>query len=191
MFTVLNRFRGTEAFWAKINGVILSTLLYFLVDVYTAVFVGLLYVAGESMGWGKWIGGIMSGNRLSPTPRQLADIEGEKNGIHWLANLLSPEIKNYYRYCVVALSIRGFYWFSLTFLPLAVMGYLDIYMYLISSIMLGVSFPVSVELGKWSKDKFTIDWGYLKIHGTWEHAEVWYGLFQNIIFVSIVIYALL
>ncbi len=186
MLTILNRLRGTKAIWAKVNGAILASLFYWLSkDVYTSISIGALYILGESFGWGKWIGGIMSGNRLSPTPRQLDDREGLKNGIHFLANLIAPEIKNYYEYCIVALGIRGMYWFGLTLLPLVIAGYVDPIMYMPMILLLGVGFPLSVILGKWSKDKITITQKYFNVHGTWEHAEVWYGFMQDVILVAL------
>lgn len=183
----LNRLRGTNSIWSKIIGLFLIGLFSIFINIWAAVAVGVLYVLGESMGWGKWIGGIMHQNTGPATPEELADLEGRDNGIHFIANTIISETKNYYDYCIIALSLRGFYWFGLMFLPLVIGGFLSFPLYLVFSILLGIAFPISIELGRWSKDKFTIDTKYFKVMGHWEHSEIWYGLFQDIVLITILL----
>ena len=71
------------------------------------------YLAGESMGRGEWIGGIIRNDTSTPVPRR----NGQKNGIQWIATRVTTlDSQNYFR---VALAIRGFYWWFLTLIPLA------------------------------------------------------------------------
>ena len=184
MFTVLNRLRGTWGWMAKVIAVLIGTGFYILTgDLYTSIGLVVAYIAGESFGWGKWIGGVFSKNEGPPTIEQLNDLEGRDNGIHWLANKISSETENYYRYCYVALSLRGALWFLLLLLPLVVIGYIEVSMYIVSILLLGIGFPISVDLGAWTSSKFRFKF----MGGYWEHAEVWYGLIQDIIFILILL----
>ncbi len=181
MFTLLNRLRGTYGVYAKINGLILSFLFYlYTTDLHTSLALGVCYVIGESFGWGKWIGGVYSKYELPATVEIISDKEGRRNGIHYLASLIVPETENYYLYCLTALSIRGFYWFSITLLPLVIGGYISIFLYLSLATLLGVGFPLSVELARLSEEKFSFSSKYLSVVGFWEHSEVAYGLMQDL-----------
>lgn len=187
MFIVLNRLRGTWAWMAKVNGIILGLIFgLFTMDWILGVSIAVAYLAGESMGWGKWIGAIMNQNYGPATEEEISDKEGTSNGIHFIANLLIPETKSYYWYSVLALAIRGFYWFAITLLPLVVLGYTSIVLYLVSTIILGIAFPVSVILGAWTAQQFNFRYKFFDMWGTWEHAEVWYGLVLDIIILTII-----
>jgi hypothetical protein len=68
-----------------------------------------LYILGESMGWGKWVGYLTA----DEAPENYDDLEGyDFPYIHKTANLIVKERKNYKLYCQVALAIRGFYWWT-------------------------------------------------------------------------------
>lgn len=180
MFTILNRLRGTYSIFSKINGIIIASILYIVTsDLYMSILTGVMYVIGESFGWGKWIGGIMSKNTSKPTEAQLRDQEGTKNGIHYLANLIAPMNNNYYTYCIVALLIRGIYWFGLTLLPLVIFGYMNIQIYVLITASLGIGFPLSVVMA----DGLIANNGG---SGVWEFAEIIYGLIQDIVLLSFV-----
>lgn len=82
MFTILNRYRGTYGWFAKVNGVVLGLLTYLVNgDIYVSIAVIIGYVLGESFGWGEWIG-TLTGDRNF---KQLNE-EGKNNGIQWLAS---------------------------------------------------------------------------------------------------------
>lgn len=183
MMFLLNRLRGTHGYFAKVTGIALGGLLYYFdVDMYTAFSVTILYIVGESFGWGKWFGGMYRKNVL-PTEQELADREGINNGIHFLANLVTPEKVNYYRYCITALTLRGIYWFGLTLAPLVIMGYTELTTYIVSVIALGIGFPMSVLLGIKTETKYRFN--YFK--GFWEQSEVYYGVMQDIILISVLL----
>lgn len=180
MFSVLNRLRGTFGWMAKVNGVLIGALFYlFWVDIYTSIAVAMLYVVGESFGWGKWFGGIFHGEN---TPQAIKDEdEGINNGVHWLANLIVPQDKDFYRYSILALGLRGALWFGLTLIPLAVMGYIGFNDWFMATVLLGVAFPLSVVIGKKTSEK----WKFKFMDGFWEHSEVWYGVTHDIMLVII------
>jgi hypothetical protein len=183
MFTVLNRLRGTWSWMAKVVGIVIGIIFYVCGgDIYTSTALIVMYILGESFGWGKWMGGIYRDNVI-PTKQQLADLEGRNNGIHFLANKIYPETKNYALYCFTALWIRGIYWVGLTLLPLLVGGYLDAGNYIVITALLGYGFPISVKIGMYTEDKFSF--GYMR--GFWEHSEVWYGVMQDIAFILVVL----
>lgn len=187
MLTILNRLRGTEGYWAKITGVILGLVLGLVTGSWAVgVFTVIGYVGGESFGWGKWIGGIINDVRIG-NYTMAEDEEGRRNGIHWLATRLFPEIGGkYLEYCITALAIRGFYWFFLALLPLVVLGSLSFGALLVISLLLGIGFPASVFIGKYTADRFSYSYKDFKMIGAWEHSEVWYGLMQDVVILTLV-----
>lgn len=187
MFGLLNRLRGTKAYFAKIVGLVIGVIAYMtLGDIIVAVNMAIGYVIGESMGWGKWIGGIMSGNNLA-LPEQLADEEGRRNGIHWITSKLFNEVYEYQRFCNTALGIRGLYWAFLTLLPLFAFGYLGVIEFHALILFLAVMFPVSIHIGMWTSKKFSYANEWFGMNGAWEQAEVWYGLAMDAVLVYLIL----
>ena len=179
MFIILNRLRGTWSWMAKVVGIVIGVLDYLVIlDVYVAVVSAIMYVFGESFGWGKWIGGVYRQN-VTATNAQLLDLEGRNNGAHWLADKIYPEVENYYKYCYTALTLRGMLWFGLTLLPLCVGGYIPITDYTISVLFLGAGFPISIRLGAYTETLFSLP----DMDGFWEQAEVWYGMMQDVVLI--------
>lgn len=188
MFTVLNRLRGTKGYFSHITGLIIGSLFYiFTQDIYTSIGLTVMYVFGESFGWGKWIGGVYRNYHGSPTEVMLLDTEGRRNGIHYLTNLVYPEKENYYKYCYLALTLRGIYWVGLTLLPLVLSGYIDVATYFSITALLGWGFPLSVKLGTYTTKKFNYVSKYFGMNGFWEHAEVWYGAMMDIVLIYLLI----
>jgi len=180
MFIVLNRLRGMRGFVAKVNGLLLGILIYLLYgNYYVAIAVCAGYIIGESFGWGEWIGNL-SVHRNSTT-KQLED--GKSNGIQWLAKKIVPDYKyNYIRYCNVALTIRGLYWWLPTLLPLYFVGFTLIHL-VIAITFLAIGFPIACYLG-YRTSKI---WNFKYMNGGWEHQEVWYGLMQDIVLISLIL----
>ena len=88
MFTILNRLRGMRGFVAKIIGLLLGILVYLLYgNYYVAIVVCAGYIAGESFGWGEWIGNLAVHKNNTRT-KALED--GKSNGIQWLATHIIP-----------------------------------------------------------------------------------------------------
>lgn len=172
MFLILNRLRGMNGVWSKFNGLLLS---YILLSVfhnhYVALSVGILYVIGESFGWGDWVGTVSErGYTSMPTPYE----EGKNNGIQWLATKFIDPSKDWLNHCRVALIIRGFYWWVCLF-PLVF--FVEWYYVLTAILFLSLAFPIACEFGYRTTKLFN----FKHMTGGWEHQEVWYGLFQDIV----------
>ena len=122
------------------------------------------YIAGESMGWGDWIGQ-QCGSAL-----RCGD-EGEKNGIKYLASKFAPCGTDAYN--KIALVIRGFYWWFLALLPLVCV--VNPLLVAVAIVLLACGFQLSVSLAKGT--------GSLK----WENAETLYGGMQDLVLLSLIL----
>jgi len=160
---------GTEAVYVFENSQFFSSFIFALVGV-------ALYIGGESYSFGKWVGYLVS-------PNGAIEYENEAGTkfpfIHQTANFFVPQIKNYRRYCQLALSIRGFYWWTPIIILLACIGLINWYVAVLNSIVLAVGFPIACELSKhirvkWIKLKFLI------INENWHIQELIYGLIHFI-----------
>ncbi len=178
METILNRWRGTGNIYKFVTGTMLYALyLGLLIGSLSTYYYGLLaivlFLFGESIGFGKWVGYLVSDN---------GEIEYDnKTGksfpyIHYIANNLINEKEHYKEYCQVALFIRGLFWWT----PLLVLlGYIDLlswYQVFVNSILLAFGFPIACELSK--KWNFNYQSKYLMIDTNWEKQEVIYGFIQ-------------
>ena len=188
MFTILNRLRGTQGLWSKIIGLLLALVVQIVFDnYYVAIAIGLGYIIGESFGWGEWIGNLSV--HRNKTTAKLED-EGANNGIQWLAkNIVRYYLTSYIRYCNVALTIRGLYWWMPTLLPLYFVGF-SVESLVIAIVVLSIGFPFACELGYRTSKMFEFNKYGFSIKGGWEHQEVWYGLMQDIV-MAYLIYSML
>ena len=148
--SILNRLRGTGDIFFISKIPMTGTMLY---ASYMALVVGLLtlntfyglimfglFMLGESMGWGKWVGYLTADNH----PENYNDKEGYNFPfIHQTANLIANEKEHYKLYCQIALSLRGFYWWILPYLFMAYIDLISYYEAVLFSILLGVLFPVA------------------------------------------------
>jgi len=118
------------------------------------------YLAGESMGWGEWIGGLIHNDG-----RASERYDGRENGIEWIATRFTDlHSRNYHK---LSLAIRGFYWWFLTLIPLAfVMNPIII---LTAILVLAIGFPYSV----------------VKMM-EWNDAEYIYGGIQDVILIGLI-----
>ena len=159
----LNRFRGTKSIWAKYNAIILGVIFGLASwNPYIGLAVAVGYLAGESMGWGDWIGGLITNSGISRG-------DGSKNGIMWLASRFFDV--GTYNYNFLALAIRGFYWWGLTLLPLYfAMDWIPV---LSASLVLAICFPLSVVLSVKYIEGDTTD--------NWCNAESIYGGMQDVV----------
>jgi len=171
MFTILNRLRGTWGWFSKVVGILIAVMVYLCSDnYYVATAAGLGYVLGESFGWGAWVGTLSCRPRNSSV--QSDTTEGRNNGIFWLASRVYNPKTEWYNFSIVALAIRGVYWWLPVAIPLVYLyGY---YIPLISAIVLGVLFPVAAVLGYRFRNLNVIGWT-----GGWEIQELIYGIMQD------------
>ena len=178
MMLVLNRLRGTNGIWSKFNGLLIAYILLSVFNNhYLALSVGILYVIGESFGWGDWVGAVSERNYLSmPQPYN----EGKNNGIQWLASKIIDPSKNWLNHCRLALLIRGLYWW-VCLLPLVF--FIEWCFVLLTIALLSLAFPLACEIGYHTYKL----WNFKYMTGGWEHSEVFYGLFQDLILIFLLI----
>lgn len=178
MFLFLNRLRGTYGWFAKVNGVVLGLLVYLVFgNPYVSLAVAIGYVLGESFGWGDWVG-CLTTNRNNC--KDTTD-EGKSNGIMWLSQKIVPNWRtNFIEYSRVALTIRGFYWWLPTLAHLYFVGFNPLLL-LGCITFLSVGFPVACEIGYRTSKLFSFEKYGFSVIGGWEHQEVWYGLFQDVV----------
>ena len=192
MEAVLNRLRGTGNIFYISNFAITGTMIYAL---YIALVVGLLtlnifyglimfglFILGESMGWGKWVGYLTANNH----PKNYNYKEGYNFPfIHQTANLIANEREHYRLYCQIALGLRGFYWWILPYLFMAYIDLISYYEAVLFSILLGVLFPIACEIEK--KLDYNGKFWIINYSRGWENQELIYGLFQGLFFNYVII----
>lgn len=165
----LNRLRGMYG-WADylLAFAIACIMGTFEQSWYTFGITFALVLVGNVFGWGDWFGAILNG-KTKPTPYT----EGKTNGIQWLAEKIISSDKNWIKHCQVALIIRGSYR-AVFFLAL---GYWVEFLFLTPMLL------ASLYVGKYTAKKFN----FKHINGGWEHSEVWYGLFLDVILICAII----
>lgn len=196
IFALLNRARGDhfkyfpDTLAKYLSGILCGSLVWFSGGVWWDI-LGciILYKIGESFGWGKWISSILTNkpHHDEDEGKTVFKLFGKQviiwDGIHHIANLFIPEKKNFYAYSMLALSIRGVYWWT----PILIYASIRTSLYgsvaLLCSLLLGVLFPLSVLLAmQWDwKIPYLI---YQKdmINRSWQRSELIYGAFQGLIF---------
>lgn len=183
MFLILNRLRGTQGIWSKIIGLFIALVVQIAFgNPYVSTLVGLGYIIGESFGWGEWVG-TLSSNREQIQKNE----EGKNNGIQWLASKVIDPTKDWINYCRVALTIRGFYWWLPTLAPLYFVGFNPLVI-LGCILFLSVGFPIACEIGYRTSKLFSFGKYGFSASGGWEHQEIWYGLFQDLVILSLIFF---
>lgn len=147
-----------------------------------------LYKIGESFGWGKWISSILTNKPHydEDEGKSVFKVFGKTiviwDGIHHITNLFIPERKNFYAYSVLALAVRGIYWWAPLLIYASIRTLLYGPMALPYAILFGILFPVSVLLAmQWDwKIPYLI---YQKdmVNRSWQRSELIYGAFQGVI----------
>nr|DAT62886.1 MAG TPA: hypothetical protein [Caudoviricetes sp.] len=170
MFWILNRLRGRYAYFAKVNALVVALLVFaFLGNFYLALVCGLGYLAGESKGWGVWVGalvgrdGYTSEHEVKFIERVAARLFEPKT--HWLA------------YCRLCLFLRGLIWWLPVCVPLLFAG---IYGAPLLAVALAVGFPLACELGY--RTKWTLRFRAFEASDAWGRQEVFYGAMQDAAF---------
>lgn len=199
--TILNRLRGTGSmFYLNINGNILYALYIFILTALLSLvfnyawewsFLALvLYIVGEASSWGKWVGYISS-----PIEEKVDYNNADGRSfpfIHYIANFLIDQTKHYKAYCLLALSLRGIYWW----LPLyTLLGWLfgQIIIGMALGLIIGLLFSVAAILStkydftylndytEYFKNKTKMDNTIVyECKNNWERQEVIYGAMQEV-----------
>ena len=187
---ILNRLRGTGDIIKIGKLVITGTILYalylglvigFITEWYFGLGTIALFIAGESYGWGKWVGSL---TRWEPIDKELQescynDNEGKHFPyIHYMANAIVREKSNYLWYCRVALAIRGFIWWYPIYVLFAFAGLISYIEALVIGGLLGIGFPVACWIG--AKLDYNGKIGIINYSRGWENQELVYGFMQGV-----------
>lgn len=210
--SILNRLRGTgvikhfgtfkgisiKLVWNHIYALYLAVLLGTIFsNVWLCISIFIAYLVGESKGWGKWVGALSNDTQYSEVVLQRC--YNDKEGlsfpyIHQVSNFIIPEkvegtlnerVAQYFRYCTLALVLRGMYWWGLVYTILYLFSIISALDLLLITVGLGLAFPVACYLGK--RLDFNKSYGILHFSKGWENQEVIYGLFQSIALWSIIL----
>lgn len=110
--------------------------------------------------------------------------------IHQTTNYFFKEKEDYLIYCIFALALRGFIWWTPILTLLYCVDLISWYMLIINSIALSFGFTFACELSKYWK--FEYQSKFISIVGNWEKQEVVYGLVQFLcVTLSILLFAII
>jgi len=169
LLAMLNRFRGANGFTfiGKI-GVVITLLILLFPNTWSIVVVSILYIIGQSCGWGWWIGSI-----IDRKPK-IKPVEGIREEIaHWTANKLTDD---YLWYSRIALAIIGFFWWFPVFLAIYIFNDIKLYQLMFPTFICSLGFPTAFDLAIiiYKPIKFDL------VNDNWELGEVIYGAFQGL-----------
>lgn len=183
---ILNRLRGTGDVLRvgnfSVTGIMLYALYLIIVislvtEWYYALAFGVLFVAGESYAWGKWIGFLVDYENKHE-PEYDSKVGKGFPYIHYIADALAPETRNYKLYCQIALAIRGLVWFAPMYALLGYAGLISFIEVVSISVVLAVGFPYACYIGRrWD---YAYKFGVLEFKRGWENQEIAYGAIQGI-----------
>lgn len=179
LFIILNRLRGMYSWFRPIMalGIALAILLI-TKDLTAFIITFALAWGGVAMGWGDW--DYVATNRNAKKPNPYTD--GDYNGIQWLAEKIISSDLNWLNHCRVCLVIMGAYR-ACFLLPLVYWcGWSAVGAFLFLTPM----FWLASELGYYT----TKLWNFKYMDGGWEHQEIWYGLFQDLVIFSLIFFYL-
>ena len=155
-------------------------------------FLAVAYLLGEAMGWGKWIATLIEREPRYDEDEGLTILFDGKvriwDGIHHLASLFISEFDDYLNYSRLALAIRGVYWWGPVYLILYYFGVADLTTAIVSTLILGVCFPLSVEVARYLDLKnigLFMRKGLTWSESDWAYAELFYGALQGAVLVFI------
>lgn len=184
--SVLNRLRGIGDVMRvgnfRVTGIMLYALyLMVVVTMLSEWYYGLafvvLFVAGESYAWGKWIGYLVD-YEDEHSPEYDSKVGKSFPYIHYIANAIVSERVNYKRYCQVALTLRGLVWFAPMYAVLGVAGVINWIEVVVISIVLAVGFPIAAYVGR--NLDYNKMFGILEFKRGWENQEIAYGALQGL-----------
>lgn len=171
LFAVLNRLRGKFGAGGIVVGVAVVAVVFVItLQPELAAACGVLYIAGESVGWGRWIK-IIGRSHDGVTQFQYMDHHREKNRgkfIHNIANKIAKESKDYVSYGWAALMIRAAIWFPPILILLAAWGVADPVAAIAGSVVCIVTFPIAYSVARQIEKK-----------NYWGRGEIIYGAVQG------------
>ena len=183
---LLNRLRGTGDVLRvgnfRVTGIVLYALyLMVVVTIISEWYYGLafvvLFVAGESYAWGKWIGYLVD-YEDEHSPEYDSKVGKSFPYIHYIANYIISEKANYEKYCQVALAIRGLAWWLPAYTVLGIAGLISSIEVVLIGLILAIGFPLACYIGSWWT--YERKFGILEFKQGWENQEIVYGLLQGL-----------
>lgn len=178
--------------WNHIYGLYLALVLGLLaMNVWAGLAVLVAYLVGESKGWGEWVGALTRWETKDEEwlQRQYDDEEGwGLPFIHNIANFICKEqingtleekLKQYNKYAITALVVRGMLWWGLVYGTASIFGIVSALEAVVLTVALGIGFPLACWLGK--KMDFSRKYGILHLSRGWENQELVYGVMQGIV----------
>lgn len=194
MEALLNRWRGTGDIFNIYKFAITGTMIYalylgLLFGLITEWYIGILvligFLIGESFGWGKWVGALCYPETKTDLEKEYEDKEGYNFPfIHYMANFFIKEKDNFFKYCNLALGIRGMIWALCLYLSLVVFNYISILELFILCLIYGIGFPFACYLSR--KKSFNYKSKFISIVGKWESQEIYYGIIHMIVNIYLV-----
>ena len=195
---LLNRWRGTGAIATIGKFRLIGNIIYALyiagivgcayaltfggwISVSYGLLAGLLYIAGESFAWGKWVGHLTDYDGVGK-PDYDNDDGRSFPYIHYIAQAIVKQEVNYTRYCEVALTIRGFFWWFPLMTLLILIGLANVWIAIVGLVVLSVGFPIAAYIGNMIKIEYRSK--YLNMSRGWENQELVYGFFHWIVISS-------
>lgn len=185
MEILFNRWRGTGLIYKRLTGTMIYSiylaLLFGLVtqSIYVCLFIAVSFLLAESMGFGKWVGALCYPENKTDLQKEYDDLEGcNFPFIHQMANYITHERKNFFKYCNTALFIRGLIWGLCLYLPLVIFQYISILDYIFVSIAYGLGFPFACYLSRLKSLNYKSK--FISIKDRWETQEVYYGFIHMI-----------
>lgn len=175
-------------------GLFYAALFWFVSELwYVGLVAFICYLIGESKGWGEWVGALTRWEVKDEKwlERQYLDDEGKTFPfIHQIANYfireqtigsLEAKLKQYNKYAILALTLRGMFWFLPMSILAVVTGLLPWYIAVCSVILIGLAFPLACYLGKLTNLNGKL-W-FINYSRGWENQELYYGIIHFMLFV--------
>jgi len=164
LFALFNRFRGADGYTIIGKAGVMLTLFYLLYPSWImGLFAAVLYLLGQSVGWGWWIGGILGSSTKGKPLSGIREIT-----VSWIAERVFPN--NYLWYCRLSLALIGLVWW----LPVLLCFGVNLTI-ILSSLICSIGFPLSFEVAKrLPKLRCSL------LDHPWEVGEFIYGAFTGL-----------
>lgn len=199
VLAVANRLRGSDPwYWPAIGKSVfigsVGCLFYRKTGGYFApCWIAVWYMLGQSLGWGKYVGAIIVFSEtclteLNPWGNDaLQKSFNQAPGglcsttIHYVTNLFYDHDSEYLPHCLLALSLRGLYWWGPVAIGLGLVGAVNIYIALIGLFILCIGFPMSVAVAAFIA--WDCDFDCVLAIDAWSLSEYVYGFLHGLVFI--------
>jgi hypothetical protein len=165
VFVILNRLRGMWSWFRPIFALGIAFVVWLMCgSMYALGITFVLAWLGVVSGWGDWMCIATDHTATKPNPY----VEGDNNGIQWLAEKIIGSSVNWLWHCRICLLIRGIYRAAFLIPLVFWFGWSAVGAFLFLTPM----FWLASELGYYTAKL----WNFRFMSGGWEHQEIWYGV---------------